>query len=401
MGLFSRKEKKIEKALGEYFRLFNAYTPVFSSYEGGIYEMELTRAAVHSFAVHVSKLKPEIKGAGNEVLGKNLVFSANNIMDTKKYLYRLATAYQIENNAVIAPVEDRYGNIRGFYPMVLSKVEFVEYEGKMYARYRMSPDESFAIEFERCGILNQYQYKNEIWGENNLCLRPTLELINTQNQGIINGIKNSAAIRFIAKLVQPLKQKDLEKERDYFNAIYLGNSNNGGAMVIDAKYQDVKQIESRPVNILPAQMDHIRQNVYSYFGTNEKILQNNFSAEEWNAYYEGKIEPFALELGLVHTNMIFSDREKAFGNQVFFSSNRLQYASLSDKINFVKEFGDRGGLTVNEAREVFNMPPVENGDIRFIRGEYKPADGGESYQLSSTVELAKTDEDETTEEGSA
>lgn len=383
MELFSRKEKKIEKALGEYFSLFSAYSPAFSSFSGGIYEMELTRAAVHAFAVHASKLKPEIAGnaPGNRALERRLQFQPNSIMDTKKYLYRLATAYAVENNAVIAPIENRLGQIEGFYPLITSKIELREYQGEVYIRYRLDNDNYFAIELEKCGILNQFQFKDELWGENNKAFRSTLELINVQNQGIIEGIKNSATIRFIAKLVQPLKPKDVEKERDYFNNFYLGSANNGGAMVIDSKYQDVKQIESKPVAIDAAQMDQIKQNVFNYFGVNEKILQNSFSPDEWNAFYEGKIEPFALELSLVHTDMLFTDNQKAYGNQVFFSSNRLQYASIADKISFVKEFGDRGGLSINEAREVFNMAPVEGGDIRYIRGEYKNADEGESEAL--------------------
>lgn len=384
MALFSRKEKKIEQALKEYFSVFSAYTPAFTTYEGGIYEMELTRAAVHAFASHVSKLKPEIAGnaPGNKVLERRLQFRPNALMDTKKYLYRLATMYMVENNAVIAPIENySTGLIDGFYPLVPSKIQLWDYDGKIYVRYRLDADDYFAVEFDRCGILNQFYYKNEIWGENNRCLQPTLELINTQNQGIIAGIKNSAIIRFIAKLVQPLKPKDVEKERDYFNKFYLGSENNGGAMVIDSKYQDVKQIESKPVVINPAQMDHIKQNVFNYFGVNENILQNKFTPDEWNAYYEGKIEPFALELSLVHTNMLFTDKQIAYGNQVFFSANRLQYASISDKISFVKEFGDRGGLSIDEAREVFNMAPVEGGDIRYIRGEYKNALEGESETL--------------------
>jgi hypothetical protein len=35
---------------------------------------------------------------------------------------------------------------------------------------------------------------------------------------------------------------------------------------------------------------------------------------------------------------------------------------------------DRGVMSINEARELFNYPPVEGGDVRTIRGEYKSAD---------------------------
>ncbi len=91
-------------------------------------------------------------------------------------------------------------------------------------------------------------------------------------------------------------------------------------------------------------------------------------------FLEGKIQPFALELGLVHTNMTFTEREKAFGNQIFFSSNRLQYASISDKTNYVVQMGDCGRTSINEDREVINLPPIEDGDRHFIRGEYRPVD---------------------------
>ena len=219
----------------------------------------------------------------------------------------------------------------------------------------MGNGEYFACELSKCGRMTQFQYTNELWGESNRCLQPTLDLINTQNEGIINGIKNSAAIRFLARLSMTLKEKDIKNEQARLREINLSPENNGGVMLLDQKYADVKQIDSRPYIINPGQMDHIRENVFTYFGTNEFILQNKYTPDQWNAYYEGKIEPFALEAGLVHTNMAFTEREKAFGNQIFFSSNRLQYASITDKINFIVQMGDRGRTSINEDREVFNL----------------------------------------------
>jgi hypothetical protein len=374
------KDKKIEDALKNYFAVISTYQPVYSTYAGGIYEMELTRAAIHCFATHCSKLKPEVIGNAAPGLERVLQFKPNPLMDTKKYLYRLATAYMTDNNAVIAPLIE-FDEIKGFYPLIVGKMELVDHGGFTYVRYDMGNGEFFAVEFSRCGLINQFQYKSEFWGESNLCLRPTLELIDAQNQGIINGIKNSAVIRFIAKLANSLKPKDVKEEQERLKEINLGISNTAGVFLIDQKYQDVKQIDSKPYIINPSQMEYIKQNVFNYFGTNEHILQNKFTPDEWNAYYEGKIEPFALEIGLVHTNMTFSEREKAFGNQIFFSSNRLQYASISDKINYVVQMGDRGRTSINEDREVFNLPPIENGDRHFIRGEYRPVDSYEGTEL--------------------
>lgn len=376
------KNKDIKKALDGYFTVLSSYQPVYSTYAGGIYEMELTRAAIHCFATHCSKLKPEVIGNAAPSLGRILQFQPNPLMDTKKYLYRLATAYMTDNNAVIAPLTE-FDEIKGFYPLTVGKMQLVEYGGQTYVRYDMGGGEYFAVELSKCGIINQFQYTSELWGESNLCLRPTMELMDAQTQGILNGIKSSAVIRFIAKLANVLNSKDVKREQERLKEINLGINNTAGVFIIDQKYEDVKQIDSKPYIINPSQMEYIKQNVFTYFGTNDHILQNKFTPDEWNAYYEGKIEPFALEIGLVHTNMTFTDREKAFGNQIFFSANRLQYASISDKINYVVQMGDRGRTSINEDREVFNLPPVEGGDRHFIRGEYRPVDSYEGTELTS------------------
>lgn len=373
MGLFDRirQKEKIESKVNNYFRLMNGYVPVFSSFEGSVYEMELTRAAIHSFATHCSKLKPEIKGGGNGRLERTLQFKPNHIMDTKKYLYRLATVYMTDNTAIIAPLyNETLDVITGYYPLLTSKCRIVDYNSKRYVRYCFGNGQYGCVELENTGIMNQFQYRDEIFGESNACLRPTLDLINAQNQGIVEGIKSGASIRFLAKLAGSFKDKTLREERKRFIEDNLSASNNGGVMLYDAKYEDIKQVDSKPFIVNPVQMAQIKENVFNYFGTNEKIMQNNYSSDEWNAYYEGKIEPFAIEASLVHTNMTFSEREVACGNQILFTANRLQYLSNAEKLNTVTQLFDRGFITHNQGLEIFNMSPVENGDKRYIRKEY-------------------------------
>ena len=372
MGLFEkiRQKEKMEQKVSDYFRLMNGYVPIFSSFEGGLYEMELTRAAIHSFATHCSKLKPEIKGPGNQKLERTLQFKPNRIMDAKKYLYRLATVYMTDNTAFVAPLYDNFFEIIGFYPLLTSKCRIVNYDKKRYLRYDFGNGQHGSVELEHVGIMNQFQYRDELFGESNACMRPTMDLMNVQNQGIIEGIKNGASIRFLAKLANSLKDKTIAEERKRFIEDNLTVTNNGGVMMYDAKYEDVKVIDSKPFIVNPMQMSQIKENVFTYFGTNEKILQNNFTSDEWNAYYEGKIEPFAIEASLVHTNMVFSEREVAHGNQIMFTANRLQYLTNSEKLNTVTQLFDRGFMTHNQGLEIFNMSPVENGDKRYIRKEY-------------------------------
>lgn len=99
-------------------------------------------------------------------------------------------------------------------------------------------------------------------------------------------------------------------------------------------------------------------------------MQNKFDEETWNAFYEGKIEPFALQLGLELTKMTFTENEIAHGNHIMFSSNRLQYASNATKLQMSTQLFDRGILSANMVNDIWNLPHVEGGDERYIRKEY-------------------------------
>lgn len=373
MGLFDNifKKQEVEKQTSGYFKTFSAYTPVFTSYEGGVYEMELTRSAIHSFANLCSKLKPEITGNAYKNLEKTLQFKPNPYMDTTKFLYRIATILSVQNTAFIVPIVDEYTDyITGYYPILPSRCEILEYQGEPWLRYTFSNGKKAVIEFNRVGILTQFQYKDDFFGENNNALNGTMQLINAQNQGIIEGVKQSANIRFMAKLAQILKPADIIAERKRFTIDNLSADNNGGVMMFDTKYADVKQIESKPFIVDDKQMALIKNNVFNYFGTNENMLQNNYNEEQFNAYYEGKIEPFSLQLSLVMSNMTYTPKELAFGNQIIFTANRLQYASNKTKLEVSTQLFDRGMLNRNQIMDIWNMAHVENGDEYYIRLEY-------------------------------
>ena len=384
MGFISnlRKKGKIEAAVNEYFQLMNGYVPRFTTFEGGIYEMELTRAAVHSFATHASKLHPEIKGNGHENIERVLQYRPNVLMDTKKYLYRLATVLMVDNTAFIAPLYDEKMNTIGFYPLDTSKVQITQGNGQKYLVYDFGNGDRGAIELENAGIMTQFQYHDELFGESNRVLKPTMDLIHANNEGIIEGVKQSASIRFIGKLAQVLKPTDIEAERKRFVESNLSTINNGGVLLYDQKYEDVKQITSTPYVVDDKQMAQIKESVFDYFGTNEKILRNQFTSDEWNAYYEGKIEPFAIEASLVHTLMLFNDVEVASGNEVIFSANRLQYMNNKEQLEMITSLFDRGFLNQNEGREILNMSPVENGDKYYIRKEYCTKEMLEEIQMA-------------------
>lgn len=394
MGIFEtifRRPKPKEQSAPEfvpdgYFEMLNGYIPVFTSAPESIYEMELTRAAIHSFATFCSKLKPEISGSAKKHLENVLQYRPNPFMDTSKFLYRLATILSVNNTAFIVPMEDETGNIIGLFPIVPQNCEVLEYRGKPYLRYTFSNGKRAAIEFERVGVLTQFQYENDFFGENNAALKPTMQLIHTQNEGIINGVKNSANIRFLVKVATMLKPEDIKKERERFTADNLSSENKSGMIIYDNKFSEIKQVESKPFTVNAPQMQQINENVFRYFGTNAAILENKYTEDEWAAYYEGKIEPFAIQLSLVVSNMLFTPREISYGNNVTFTANRLQYASNASKLNISTQLFDRGLINRNGVMDIWNMAHVEGGEKYYIRKEYTEIDqlGKEGLQNANS-----------------
>lgn len=376
MGLFDTifKKERQQIAVQEYFKTLSAYTPVFTTFEGGVYEAALTRACIHAFAVQASKLKPKVSGSGGDAFERMLTYAPNPYQDTTKFLYRIATILSVRNNAIVSPLYDDYGDkIAGYFPLLPHGCKVVDVGGVPYLRYQFAGGQWAAEELSNVGVLNQYQYSDDIFGADNSPMRPYMQAIDTQNQGIIEGIKNSASIRFMGTLAGALKEKTINEERTRFNKNNLDISNTNGLLLVDEKYRTIEQITSNPYTMNAAQMKDIKQSVYEYFGCSEEILQNNYnSSSVWNAYYEGKIEPFAIQLSLVMTNMTYTPREIAAGRSIMWTTERLQYATNEEKLNIVSSLFDRGMITRNDGLEVFNMPPLPNdeGKKYYIRKDY-------------------------------
>ena len=385
--LFKPREVKAAEQITAYFKTLSAYTPVFRSRQGGIYEMELTRAAIHAFATHCSKLEPEVVGSARPNLKATLKTAPNPFMNTAQFLYRLATIVEVDTTAFIIPLTDQMGvHVTGFWPLQASVCELVEFQGEPWLRYQFSNGQKAAIEFSRVGVVTKYQYADDFFGGGNTPLAPTLDVLDMQRQAMEDAILQSANIRFLARLGQVLRPEDITAERNKFSTDNLSADNKSGVIMVDSKYADIKEIESKPWVIDAAQMALINGNVYSYLGTNEKILRNEFDEVVWDAYYEGKVEPLGLQIGLELTRMTYTARELAAGNCIMLSSNRLQYASNKTKIAVVTQLVDRGGMSNYQMARVFNLPQPPGPERWVIRGEYIDIDNLPTH----TVDNAKS-----------
>lgn len=375
MGLFDfflkdRPKVKENQPIQE-FKMFNGYAPKFTSFGGDIYESELIRAAVNARATHISKLKFEVRGSARPALQNKLMKAPNQLQTWSQFLYRVSTILDVHNTAFIVPVYDKYGEPSGIFCPLPANVVIKQYGETPYLIYEFGFGEKAAIEMEYCGILTKYQYKSDFFGETNHSLLPTMDLIHIQNQGIQEAVKSSATYRFYAQVNNFSKADDLAKERQRFSEEnFSKDAKAGGLLLFPNTYTNINQVKSAPYTVAADEMKLIEQNVYQYFMVNEDVLQNKAFGDAWSAFYEGAIEPFAVQFSEVMTKMLFTLREQSQGNIVMLTANRLQYMTNADKLNVSSQLVDRGVISINDAREIWNLPPVEDGDVRVIRGEY-------------------------------
>lgn len=378
MGLFDiflKNRPKENNDRVQAFKMLNGYQPRFTTWGGEIYESELVRSAINARAVHVSKLKFNITGAAKPALQTKLTKAPNQFLTWSQFLYRVSTILDVHNTAFIVPIYDEFGEVSGIFCPLPHRTEIVQYADKPFLRYEFGWHEKASIELENCGILTKFQYKNDFFGETNHALFPTMDLIHIQNQGIEEGVKSAATYRFYAQVNNFSKTEDLAKERKRFSEEnFSRDSEGGGLLLFPNTYTNINQVKSDPYVVKADEMKLIKDNVYQYFMVNEDVLTNKAYGDAWTAFYEGAIEPFAIQFSEVLTRMLFTFREQGSGNVVTLSANRLQYMSNKDKLDVSSQMLDRGIMTINDIREIWNMPPVEGGDRRIIRGEYYDAD---------------------------
>ena len=372
--IFGRREQPVALQNAKTFKLLEGYTPAFTTWRGSIYESELIRASLDAWGRHAAKLKPNLKGSAEKELQNRLKVKPNTFQEWSKFLYQTAAILGVRNNSFLVKTRDDYGNATGIINVIPETWELVEYQGEPWIRFLLANNKRRAEKLSETGIMTRYQYKNELFGENNEAMKPVLDLISMQRQGIEEGIKNGASYRFFAQADNWASDEDLGEEMTRFNSVTFGNKKNaGGVLLFPNTYSNIQPIKAESYKVDADQEKLIKENVFDYYAVNEDILQNKAFGDAWLAFYEGFVEWFAIQLGEVISGMIWTERERAaYGNQIFFTSNRLQYMSNADKLNAVTQLGDRGLATRNELREILNLEPLpeELGNQIPARGEY-------------------------------
>lgn len=389
--LLGRKQSEVVVKAGETLKFVSGYEPVFSDWAGEVYESMLVRAAIDARSRHISKLKIEFLTEKDDLLLKNLKIRPNRWNTWSQFLYRVNTILDCCNNCFIVPIYNDKLQKVGIFPVLPSQCKVVTYKDELWVRYSyMSGRETAACKLSECVLLVKFQFKNDFFGTNNSALDDTMSLIDIQTQGIKEAIKSTAGYKFMAKMTNFSKLEDLNAERENFSESVFGKEakQKGGLLLFPNTFTDINQIDLKPFTPDKDQMELIQKNVYDYFGVNEKILQNSANGDEWSSFFEGAVEPFAIQFSETLTSALFTDEEIEEGNQVLATANRIAHMNFADKLSYVQGLTDRGLLSINEAREVFNLRPLDGdaGNVMPRRGEYALLDSNTGTDLDTKEE---------------
>lgn len=369
--IFGDKEKPTQNdATGfNMYSLLNSFNSTFYTNTGNAWDMDVVRSSVDAYCRNFAKLKAKhVRDGktGKSKIERLLNYRPNSQMEAYSFYYKIAANLKLTNNAFIYPEFSTSGEIVAFWPLMSNRLELLEKNGQLFIRFTFYTGKQKVVPYDNIIHLRGHFYDHDIFGSKNTALRPALDTANVINQGVSNSAKLINSIRGILSAKISQKDEDLSKARDKFVENNFRISANGSGVIVTDTKMDYTPINEKSVPINADQLSYTKNAIYDYFGVNESIVQNKFDENQWTAFYEGGIEPVAIQMSQCFTNALFTDNERNFGNEIMFEANRLQYASTSTKVTVVKELSPMGVLMKDDIREIFNMSPLPNGEGKKI-----------------------------------
>lgn len=370
------------------FKLLDNYKSVFTRYKGNFEDDIQIRACVDTIARNAAKMHPkhirDSKGKFEIVNGnlyRLLAKKPNELQNAFQFYYQVITDLELYNNSYIYIQRDENFKVTGLYPLSYRNIKLYELDGKIYVQFKFGNSKERFVAYNNCIHLTRFTSKDGLDGGSLEPIIKTLSIKHVLDEGIVNAIKTTSAIKGLVKTTQAmLKPSDVKAMRDQFVEDFVKNADDSGIGGLDAT-TTFTPINLEPKTATDEQIKIFDNKILSYFGINENIIQSKYSEDEWNAFYESVLEPIGLQMSLEFSNKLFTPTEKYFGNEIIFESNRLQYASNKTKIELLRYANNI--MSINELREVFNLTPIDGGEAILIDQNHTETLGDISDETNS------------------
>ena len=407
MGLFRRKKKTVEPVSYD-AKVYRSTLNVFTDFGNNISASDVVKICIDRIATHAAKLKPRyVKNLDNSsvvekkgTLAYLLKYEPNPLMTPHDFIYRVVTLLYLNNNAFIYPVYDESTyKLKALYPIKPNSVEAVkDASGDLFLRFYFSDGKDYLLPYESVIHMRRFYGVNDIFGgsgalSDHAAILKTIKINDSVLQGIDNAIRSSFQIKGLLKINGLLSERDKKAQKDEFDKALKESTQSGNSSIVPV---DLKS-EYVPLNVDPKLVDSetlsfLHQKVINYFGVSEPIYKNDYSEDEYNAFYEGTIEGIAIAFSETFSKALLSRNALERGEQVVFYSERLQYASWNTKVTAIEKLMGLGILSLNESRSLLGLEPIEGGDKRLQSLNYIDADNANKYQVGEQTPEVNEDD---------
>jgi len=359
--------RPLKKSSVQTWKELGTYQSFFSVFGTDAYNSSLVRSCIRPLADFSSKAEAKCSDANLE---RMLNYRPNIYMNGHDFLYKIRTRLEILNTAFIYIERNDRLQVVGLYPVPYSYFEAVEFANGLFIKFYFSSNavRELTLPWSDLAVLRKDYNKSDIAGDDNASIIKTIQLLETTNEGLANSIKSTANLRGILKSTKAmLAYEDIKKQRDDFVRDYLNLENEGGIASLDST-QDFTPIEMKPITATYEQQKEIRENIYRYFGVNDKIITGDITTEELENFYKLRIEPFYIALSQELSSKIFQGKSAAYArNKITYMSEQGQFMTMAQKIEMFNKVVLYGGMLIDEWRAMIGLGHIEGGDVPIRR----------------------------------
>lgn len=404
--IFGGRKQKTETY--EICKLLNSWQTRFAPFSGNAYAEAQVRTAVHTFAKRAACVKVRhierdieketVEDVPHSPVCRLLNSRANPTATAYKLFYRAATHYKLYNNAFLYPVYEyndftRREELTAVYNVNASAIELVEYENEIFCMFEFyNTGDRYIVPYVDVIHLAAHCNGNDIFGDGNAPIDGTLKLGHSLKQSVEKYAELIQVLRGILVVKNAVtKDADLADAREKFikNNLAL-DADTGGIIVTDGKYE-YKPLDNKETPIPVEQLKFVKDEIYEYYGVSESIVKNTATSEQENAYYNGELLPFFLQLEQSLTYCFC----RLDGTDILCSSAQLKNAPIAEKRETVAALFNIGAMTVDEVRDAFWLSPFggEAGRHRLQSLNYVAADKANTYQIGETPDAGSGNDD--------
>ena len=397
---FSSHKKKEEQ---KYATMLNGYVPVFSQFGQDIYASDVVQQAVSCVVTEMKKLTPQhVRRNGSNDTPVNgdiqrLLDEPNPVMTQSDLLEKIFWQLFLNYNSFVIPTYVTTRNEQGektkkhtgLWAVQPQQVDFLQdASGELFIKFTFA--NNYTTTLKRSDVIHlKYRFSvNEFMGGNaqgqpdNAALLKSLELNKTLLEGTAKALKSSFSINGVIKYNTLLDDGTMETNVAELERKLKANEN--GFLPMDLKGEfiplskDVKLVDD-------ATLKFVDEKILRHFGVSLPILTGDYTKAQYEAFYQKTLEPLIKSISQEFTKVLFTDRERGFGNKIIFYPHELVFMDTAQKLEMVRLLGDSGALYENEKRAAFGLRPLAELDgVRMQSLNYVDVANAAQYQVGQS-----------------